>query len=212
DNATAAANQSIDDANGVANRYNFGSLLLNQSTGNLTSVVNAPNFFATVADAAGGIGQQADGTTARHVQITLTADAPLLFWSLLPGGESRKATIAAQAIAGLSAPLCVACGIEPFAVAAINPTDTDNFGFGDPSAGNLFTFYYECLGTPTPTVLTGAPNLLPYALINRFDAANANLDETQQLYRAGAGGLIGSTNPNPTGSPVPLACVGINDN
>jgi len=211
DNATAAATQSINDANGVANRYNFGALLLNQSTGNLTSVVNDPSFFATVADAAGGTAQQSDGTTARHVQIRLTAEAPLLFWSLLPGGESRKTTIAGQATAGISAPLCVACGIEPFAVAAINTSDTDNFGFGDPSAGNLFTFFYECLGTPTPVVLTGAPNLLPYALVNRFDAGNATLDETQQLYRDGAGGLPGSTNPNPTGSPVPLACVGVND-
>ena len=40
---------------------------------------------------------------------------------------------------------------------------------------------------------------------------SSTLDESQQLYRDGAGGLIASTNPNPTGSVVPLACVGAND-
>jgi Flp pilus assembly protein TadG len=211
DNAAFAANQSINDANGVANRYNFGSLLLNSTAGNLSSTVNAPSFFAAVGDATSGTGSGADGTTARHAQITLLADAPLLFWSLLPGGETRKTSIAATALAGVSAPLCTACGIEPFAVAAIDATDTDNFGFGDPSAGTVFTFAYTCLGTPLPAALPGAATVLPYAIVNRYDTANPNFDESQQLYRDGAGGLIASQNPNPSGSPVPLACMGIND-
>src|SRR5262249_7338361 len=155
------------------NRYNFGSLLLNSTSGNLTSTVNPPGFFAAVADAASGTGTQADGTTARHVEITLLADAPLLFWSLLPGGESRRTPVAARAMAGVSAPLCTACGIEPFAVAAIDAADTDNFGFGDPTAGNVYTLAYTCLGTPGPAALPGAATVLPYAIINRYDTANA---------------------------------------
>src|SRR5215831_16637784 len=79
DNATSAANQSIDNTNSIANKYNFGSLPLNQTSGILVSTVDPPNFFATVADASGGTGGEADGTTARHVQIDITADAPLLF-------------------------------------------------------------------------------------------------------------------------------------
>jgi len=210
DNATSAANQSIDTSISAANKYNFGSLPIGQTTGNLTSTVASPMFFAAVADASSGTAGGADGTTAHHVQINITADAPLLFWGLLSVGQSRKTPVAASALAGLSAPLCVACGIEPFAVVALDSSDTVNFGFGDPTAGQLFTFVYSCSGLPAPVPLPGAATELSYALINRFDTAST-LDETQQLYRDGAGGLIGSTNPNPTGSPVPLSCAGVND-
>src|SRR6478609_1699235 len=51
DNATVAANQSIDDTTSRGNKYNFGSLPINQTTGNLVSTVTPPAFFATVADA-----------------------------------------------------------------------------------------------------------------------------------------------------------------
>jgi Flp pilus assembly protein TadG len=220
-NATTAAQQSLDDTNHLGNKYNFGSLDIGQTTGNLTSTVNPPAFFATVADAtgsSGSTGTQADGTTARHVQIGLTADAPLLFWGILSVGQSRKTTIAGQAVAGISAPLCTACGIVPFAVAALNASDTVNFGFGDPTAGTLYTFAFECIptpGGPGTTTLTAPPALVgtvvQYVIINRYDTANATLDETQQLYEDGAQGLTAASDPNPTGSPIPLACAGIND-
>ena len=215
DNATAAAQQSLNDTNHLGNKYNFGSLVIGQTTGNLTSTVNDPAFFATVADATGSSGSsgtQADGATARHVQIGLTADAPLLFWSMLSVGQSRKTPIAGQAVAGISAPLCTACGIEPFAIAAVDASDTVNFGFGDPTAGTLYTFAFECTRTSTstgPATLVGS--VVQYVLINRYDTANATLDETQQLYKDAAQGLVASADPNPTGSPVPLACAGIND-
>jgi Flp pilus assembly protein TadG len=215
DNATAAAQRTLDDTNHLGNKYNFGSLAIGQTTGSLTSTVNAPAFFATVADAigsSGSTGTEADGSTARHVQVSVTADAPLLFWSMLPVGQSRKTAVSSQAVAGISAPLCTACGIEPFAIAAFNTSDPVNFGFGDPASGALFTFAFECIGTGTttaPAALVGT--VVQYAIINRYDTANATLDETQQLYRAGAQGLVASPDPNPTGSPIPLACAGIND-
>jgi len=210
DNATTASNQSIDNTNLVANKYNFGSLPINQTNGQLVSTVQPPSFFATVADAsAGSSGGSADGTTAQFVQIDISADAPLLFWAILSVGQSRKTSIAAQALAGISAPLCVACAIEPFVVGAINTSDTANFGFGDPTAGNLYTFAFECSGTPPPAALAGT--VISYGILNRYDAANATLDETQQLYRDGAAGLIASTDANPTGSSVPIGCVGVND-
>jgi len=111
DNASAVATQAI-----ALNKYNFGSLTLGQDAGNLTSTINDPAYFSTVNGALGTdpSGSGADGTTARHVQISVTADAPLLFWSLLSLGSSRKTPIAAQALAGISAPLCTACGIDPF--------------------------------------------------------------------------------------------------
>ncbi|HTS32186.1 MAG TPA: pilus assembly protein TadG-related protein [Bryobacteraceae bacterium] len=210
DNATTAAYQSIDNTNSLGNKYNFGALPINQSTGNLTSTVPSPGFFASVGDANSGAAGGADGTSAHFVQINITADAPLLFWSLLPGGESRKTPVAAQALAGISAPLCTACGIDPFMVAAVDVSDTVNFGFGDPTSGQVFTFVYECAGSPLPVPLPGGATEVMYAIVNRYDTSST-LDETQQLYRDGAGGLIGSSDPNPTGSPVPLACMGVND-
>jgi Flp pilus assembly protein TadG len=213
DNATTTAQQSLDDTNHLGNKYNFGSLVIGQTNGNLTSQVSDPAYFSTVAAALGvdTTSGQADGTTARHVQISLTADAPLLFWSVLSLGQARKTPIAAQAVAGISAPLCTACGIEPFAIAALDVTDTVNFGFGDPTAGTNFTFAFSCAGTPAPLPLTGTGQVIQYAILNRYDTNNTVLDETQQLYRYGAQGLLASLNPNPTGSAVPMACVGIGD-
>src|SRR5271166_2602413 len=91
-NAGNVATQTI-----TLNKYNFGSLTLGQDSGNLTSTIIDPAYFSTVNGALGTdpSGTGADGTTARHVQITVTADAPLLFWSLLSAGQSRKTSIAA---------------------------------------------------------------------------------------------------------------------
>jgi len=208
DNASAVATQTI-----AYNKYNFGSLTLGQDSGNLTSTVNDPAFFSTVAGALGtdASGTGADGTTARHVQISLTADAPLLFWSLLSAGQSRKTPIAAQALAGISTPLCTACGIDALAVAALDTADPLNFGFGDPTAGVNYTFYYNCAGT-APQFLPNSGFTLAYTIINRYDAASTTVpDETDQLFRLGAGGLSSTTTPNPTGSSVPIGCVGIGD-
>jgi Flp pilus assembly protein TadG len=206
DNATALAQQTI-----ALNKYNFGSLTLGQDTGNLTSTIADPAYFATVAGATDPNGASADGTTARHVQISVTADAPLLFWSLLSLGVSRKTPIAARALAGVSAPLCTACGIEPFAVAAIDTSDQANFGYGDPAGDPHYTFYYNCTGTAPPP-LPNSGLLAPYTIINRYDAGNATVpDESDQLFRIGATGLMSSTTPNPSGSRVPLGCVGIGD-
>ena len=44
-NATTAADQAL-----AANQYNFGSLTVGQTTGNLTSTVNPPVYYATVTD------------------------------------------------------------------------------------------------------------------------------------------------------------------
>ena len=93
DHAGAVATQAI-----TVNKYNFGSLTLGQDSGNLTSTIADPAYFATVAGALGTDpnGASADGTTARHVQINVTADAPLLFWSLLSLGASRKKPVSSQ--------------------------------------------------------------------------------------------------------------------
>jgi hypothetical protein len=225
-NGSAAANINMPlvlPPNGPTYHYNFAGQPIGQDTGNLTSTINPPACFATVAAASSGSGVAVDcsGPTAQFVNVTVIADAPLLFWSLLPGGSLRKTPIAAQAVAGISAPLCTACNIVPIAIAALDPADTVNFGF-DSVFTTLYTFSYSCTGTPIPINLPGTSSggpaglaTVPYVLLNRFDTNNATLTETDQLYQYGAAGIGASVNPTPnalTGNAnTPLACVSLGD-
>jgi hypothetical protein len=221
---TSAANMqtAIGSSSAPSYFYNFGTVPVGGGTGNLSSTINTPTCFATATDATSGTGQSADCSAAQFVQVSITADAPLLFFSLLPGGEARKAPIAAQAVAGISAPLCTACGIVPLAIAALDATDTANFGF-DPSFSVLYTLSQSCTGTPAPINLVGTssvgPNGLstvPYVLINRFDTSNATVpDEFDQAFVYGANGISASTNPTPNAltanANTPAACMNIGD-
>ena len=193
DNATAASLVTLDNSNQDANKYNFGSLIIGSTDGFYSSDVPTPSYFAAAADAmassASGTASTADGTTAQYVQTNITADAPLTFWALLSVGVSRKTTVAARAVAGISAPLCTGCGIENFAIAAVDATDTINFGLVPTTR---YTFGYLCTGAPTPTALTGTTQRLPYLLLDRYNTGST-FDETQQLFQIGAGGLPGSS-------------------
>jgi Flp pilus assembly protein TadG len=210
DNAAARVSQAVDSTGGTANTFNFGSLVSGNSAGALSSAAVSA-FFASMAEANAEAGNPADGSTARYAQVTLRAEAPLLFWSLLPGGESRRTTVASRAVAGISAPLCTVCGAEPFAVAALDANDADNFGFGDPAAGQLYTFAFECTGAGRIAPIPGTTVVVQYGILNRADVNNSALDEQQQLFRHGAGGLFASSTPNPTGSAVPMQCVAVGD-
>lgn len=196
DSATAAAKTIANTEAGFGNRYNFGGLTIGQTTGFLNSEIPDPSYYATAVDATGtGEGGEpagtAAGTTARYAQVTITAEAPLLFWSFLPLGAERKTAVRVQAVAGISAPLCTACGIEPLAIAAIDPEDTTDFGL---VVNTKYTFSYLCNGTPIPTTIAGT--LLPYLVIDRYNPeAPVFADENTQLYQLGAQGLLPSTNP-----------------
>jgi len=214
---TAKSAQNVQDAiqstNGPGYSYNFGTIPIGGSTTNLTSTIDSPTCFAAVADASSSTGQSVDcgAAEARVVQVSITADAPLLFFSLLPGGQSRKTPIVARANAGISAPLCTACGIVPLAVTAIDTSDTVNFGF-DSTFSTVYTLYQQCTGT-APANLTGTTANATYLLINRYDTSSATLpDEFDQAYQAGANGVAASSNPAPnTTTNTPNACVNVGD-
>lgn len=194
DAASTAARVTIDNSTGFGNKYNFGGLVIGSTTGFLSSIAPDPAYFASVADATGAGdagGGEAAGASARHARVYITGEAPLTFWSFLPIASERKIAVAAQAVAGISAPLCTACGIEVFAVGARDPSDTNNFGF---VLNNKYTFGYSCTGMGTPGVLPGTTGLVPYVMLNRFDP-NASVfpDEGSQAFRDGAQGLPGST-------------------
>jgi len=189
--ASAAAQLAIDTSSGVGNRYNFGELAIGQANGFLSSNAPDPGYFATLQDALSGSDSSGGGATSRHARVTITADAPLTFWRFLPGGAEGKVPVAVQAVAGISAPLCTACGIENFAIAALDQSDTTDFGF---VADTKYTLGYTCNGNPVPSGLQGAPPRLQYLLLNRLNtAATVLADENSQLFRIGANGLPGNT-------------------
>jgi len=190
--------------------YNFGSLTIGQNAGILTSNINSPACYSSVSDATSGTGTAVECAAGQFAQVSLTADAPLIFWSLLSVGTSRKTTIAAQAVAGISAPLCTACNIVPFGIVAVNSSDTVNYGF-DSSFSTIYTFSYSCTGTQ-PAVLSGT---IPYYILNRLDPGSS-LTENDQLYVDAAGGMVSSAsstpNANTSNAATPLACVNVLDN
>jgi hypothetical protein len=188
--AALAAGNTINQDLGDGNKYNFGSLVLGDTTGQLSSTVPAPLFFSDYTSATDVTSTNyADGTTARFVQISLQADAPLLFWSVLQLGQTRKTSVGAFAVAGISAPLCTVCSMEDFAIAdQSGGADTTDFGF---IFNTKYTFHYDCTGAAgtSTTLIPDATISIPYVLIDRYNP-NLTLDETQQLFRTGAAGLI----------------------
>jgi Flp pilus assembly protein TadG len=194
--ATAASQLPNNLSNGFANKYNFGSLTLGQDAGgDLTNTVAEPAFFSTYAAAVGtpdASGASASSAEARHVAIQVTADAPLLFWSFLSLGQSRKTPVIGYAVAGVSAPLCTACAILPIAIAAIDAGDSTDFGL---TRGSRYTLGFQCNGPPTPGLLANSVQRIPYLLLNRYDdTATIFADESTQAYRIGAQGLPGNVN------------------
>jgi hypothetical protein len=191
--AAASAQLTVDNRGNFGNKYYFQGLPIGQTTGTAISTVSDPAFYGTAADAiASGStgGAQVGGTQARHVRVTVTGQTQLLFWSFLPLASDRNITVLASSVAGISPPLCTACGIEPFAVAAPNQADSIDLGF---TPGVTYVLTYLCTGL-IPTPPGGLPQIL-YVMLNRLDPnATVFADEDSQAFRAGAGGLPGNTN------------------
>lgn len=191
DNAGIAARAAARLADAKGNRYDYGSITLGDTTANLSSEVPEPTYYDSmsaatgVGDAAGGA--QAGGATARFARIEATADAPLTFFGLLFVAQDRKTPVMAAAVAGVSGPLCSACGVEPIAIGAVSADDTTDFGL---VKGTRYTFYFSCTGQPTPLALGNAGTLLQYLLLNRYDTeASTFSQEDTQLFRNGNSGI-----------------------
>jgi hypothetical protein len=195
DAATTAARLAIENGTGYANKYYFSGRPIGETTGNLNSEAPAPSYFQAAADAIGAEGAsggEVSGSAAKYVRVTLRAEAPLIFWSFIPLAAERKTPIDVKAVAGVSAPLCTACGIESIAVGAINPEETVDFGF---VALQRYTLGYYCQGAGTPGPIGGA-QYVRYLLLDRYNAEALQFpEENQQAFRIGAGGLPGTANP-----------------
>ena len=206
DAASAAAQLTVQNGANIGNKYDFNGIPIGQVTNNLVSTAPPPSYFSAAADALaassnGGVGA-VGGLQAKYAVSTISGQVPLVFWNFLPVVTSRNISVVATAVAGISAPLCTACGIEPFAIDAIDPTDTTNFGY---TLNELYSFTYLCTGIPVPAPLAGSSQELSYVLLNRLDPnAVVYPDEGSQIYRDAAGGLPGNTNSA-------IACFTINN-
>lgn len=198
DNATASARRSVETSSGFGNRYDFGSLAVGETTGSLNSEIVEPTYYDNVA-AATGIGDTTTGTAgevggslAKHMRVELTGEVPLTFWRFLSLGQEGKVALRVRSTAGVSAPVCTACGTEPVAIAPVDATDTTNFGF---VTNTKYTFGYSCTGAPVPQPLADSSGgRVAYLILNRLnDSAQVFSDDSQQLFRDGAQGLVPST-------------------
>ncbi len=199
---------SFDADNGFANKYDFGSVTIGQGTGLLNSEEPALTFYETMAAATGnGEGGEASGAAAKYAKVTITADAPLLFFAFLPTASERKTPIQVSAVAGVSAPLCTACGIEPIAVAALDPAELVDFGF---VKNTRYTLGYICNGPPTPSGIGGTTRV-QYMLLNRYNEELALYpDETSQAFRIGAQGMLPTATTDSSSDPTAFsrrACI-----
>lgn len=197
ENATTAGQYAVSNANGRGNLYDFGGLQIGETTGSLNSEAPALNFFDTASSALGAegaTGGEGSATTAKHVKVTVRGEAPLVFWRFLSLAQEGKLNLVAEAVAGVSAPLCQACGIEPMAVQAVNLEDTVDFGF---LPGSRYTLGYLCNGGPNPGALANTVQRVPYVLLNKYnESAQLLAEENTQLYRIGAMGMPANTDAN----------------
>jgi len=204
ENAQISANLAIDTSSGRGNLYDFGGGTIGQSNGNLNSEAPQYTYYDSASAAIGGenaSGGEAGATTAKHVKVLVRGEAPLIFWRFLALAQEGRLNLAAQSIAGVSSPVCQACGIEPIALQAISLDDTVDFGF---TVGTRYTFGYVCNGGPNPGAIANTAQRVPYVLLNKYnEGANVLADETTQAYRIGSTGLVAGTDPT-------YACIRIN--
>ena len=206
----AQTSLSLLQSEGNDNRFNFSGNVIG-SDGPLVSEIGDLELFATYSDALGtgdSGGTTAGSSDARYVRVTIRADAPLTFWRFLPVvGAGGTTSVQTAAVAGISTPVCTACGIEPLAIVPTDLEDTTDFGF---VRGTTYTFYSQCTGAPAPPLLTGTSDRIQYTVLNR-SIDNSTLDTDQQLFQLFAGGIPAPPFPVPEDSNLACPTIGGTD-
>ena len=220
-NAPTVGNLTVDNSGGFGNKYDFNGNVIGQDNG-LASTISDPQFYGALSDAIGsgeGTGSTASGSSAKYVRINISGETPIVFWNFLPLVQNRRTTVQATAVAGISAPLCTACGIEPIGVPAVDSTDATDFGY---VPGTIYTFAYLCTGQGSPATLPDGGTVIQYVVLNRLSSTTQLFTgETSQLLRMGAAGLPPSTTQGDAcffvntaeqiwATATPNACTGVN--
>jgi Flp pilus assembly protein TadG len=190
---------SFDSTTGNDNRFNLRMNQIGVGGAGLVTTTEV-DYFSTLLDALnnvnGGQGAGIDwssGTYPKYVRVQISAQAPVTFFPIINrAATSSPPTVTVSAIAGISAPICSACGIEGLAVLDQSAgADTINFGF---IPGQFYTLFL----TPSqqaPNAPVNAPPLantlgsVQYAILNHIPSGVPDLDLDALLFQLGAGGI-----------------------
>jgi Flp pilus assembly protein TadG len=206
DKASDQVTTSFDSTTGNDNRFNLRMNPIGVNAGTDLATTSESDYFSTLVDAqtnanggqTGGI-DWSSGFYPKYVRVQITAQAPVLFVPLLNRAASRP-TIAVSAVAGLSGPICSACGIDGLAVVDQSAgSDALDYGF---VRGSFYTLYLvrsqRTAGAVTPAALAGTNSAAAYVILNHIPSGPADLDVDGSLFEFGASGLstsAGSTIP-----------------
>lgn len=199
---------SLDSTTGGDNRFNLRINQIGGGSGLATSVT--VDYFSTLQDALsnvnGGQSGGIDWTSSiypKYVRVEISAEAPVLFVPLLSRtAAASPPTVTVAAVAGISTPVCTACGIDVLAVEDQSAgADMLNFGF---VPGNFYTLYLtqsqQGLSQPvTQAPLTGTTLSARYAILNHVPAGSQGLDLDGTLFALAAGGISTSPDAAPPG-------------
>ena len=190
------------------NRFN---LRLNQvlSSSNLF-VETTESYFSTLADAFGNTGGGQTGgidwgslAYPKFSRIQISAQAPVVFAPFLNRDPGALPTITVSAIAGLSAPLCVASGIDDLAI--VDPSmgaDSDHFGL---VPGNYYTLSLSSTQAP----LDSTDSTIAYVILDHFPNGVQDtglLDDL--LFELGAASISTNAGLDPPGT-ITIGNIGV---
>lgn len=203
--ATHASEQvasAFDSTTGNDNRFN---LRLNQIgvTSELTSEV-VVDYFATLIDAQTNVNGGQSGADAKYVRVQVNAETPVLFTRFLSAERGSRQLVSAASIAGISSPVCVACGVDALAVTALDATDEGNYGF---LPGEYYTLYLTpaqqrpnlaACPSQVPAALEATVAAVEYTILNHIPGGpETGLDG--ELFRLAASGMATTLGLDPPG-------------
>ena len=200
DQVTAA----FDSTTGNDNRFNLRLNPIGVTGTDLLSEIRV-DYFSTLLDAQANSNGGQTGADARYVRVEVQAEAPVLFTRFLSPDRSPRQTVTVAAVAGLSAPICTACGIDALAVIAPDTEDEENYGF---ALGEYYTLYLTpsqqrpnippCLSL-TPAPLADTVLAVQYVILNHLPAGSET-DLDGELFRLAAGGISSAPDLDPPGT------------
>lgn len=201
DQQSGQVGASFDNTDAFDNRFN---LRINQIGAGSTDLVTGilVDFFSTRLDALANVAGGKTGTDAKYARVTISAQAPVLFPQFINPSFGPRPTVVAAAVAGISSPICTACGIDVLAIvdqsAGADPVD---FGLTE---GSFYTLYLDAsmqtspvgptctTTTPADITLTGNP-VVNYVILDHVPTGGV-IDPDGTLFELAAAGMESSDN------------------
>jgi hypothetical protein len=211
-NATVQANHqvaaSFDTTTSGENRFNLRISQIGADSRLVTEM--AVDYHSTLLDALAGVNGGQDGGIdwssgiyPKYARVRISSQAPVVFAPLLSPAIGSLPTIAVSAVAGISIPVCTACGIDAFAVEDLSAgVDELNYGF---TPGAFYTLYLtqSQQGRPRPVTqspLAGTVAAVRYAVLNHLPGGPEELDPDGTLFALAAGGISSAADLSPPGT------------